>query len=37
MYKNGQDSTKLMKWLVCYDRSCHENTNYYDLIGSISN
>ena len=24
-----------MKWLAYYDRSCYENINYYDLMGSV--
>ena len=35
IYKNGHDSNRLMKWLAFYDKSYYENTNYYDLMGSI--
>ena len=31
----GHDSIRLMKWLAFYDRSYHENLNYYDLLGSF--
>ena len=34
-YKIGHDSNRLMKWKAYYDRSYHENINYYDLMGSI--
>ena len=34
-YKIGHDSIKLMKWICSYDRSCYENINYYDLMGSV--
>ena len=34
IYKIGHDSIRLLKWLVCYGRSHHENTNYYDSMGS---
>ena len=33
--KNGYDSIKLMKWLIFYDRSYHDNLNYFDLMESI--
>ena len=33
VYKIGHDSIRLMKW-IC-DRSCYENINYYELMGSI--
>ena len=33
--KIGHESFRLMKWLFHYDRSYHENMNYYDLMGSI--
>ena len=35
VYKIGQDSIRLMKWLIYYDRSRYNNMNYYDLMGSI--
>ena len=35
VYKIGHDSTRLMKWLIYYDRSDHDNLNYSDLMGSI--
>ena len=37
IYKIGHDSTRIMKWICYYDRSCYENINYYDLMGSICN
>ena len=37
IYKIGHDSIRLMKWICYYDRSCYENINYYDLMGSICN
>ena len=36
IYRIGHDSTRLMRWLAYYDRSFHENINYYDLMESIS-
>ena len=35
IYKIENDSIRLMKWICYYDRSYHENINYYDLMGSI--
>ena len=35
IYKIRHDSIRLMKWICYYDRSYHENTNYYDLMASI--
>ena len=35
IYKVGQDSIGLMKWLAYYNRSFYENINYYDWMGSI--
>ena len=35
VYKIGHDSIRLMKWICYYVRSCYENINYYDVIGSI--
>ena len=35
IYKTGPDSVRLMKWICYYDRSFYENTNYYDLMGSV--
>ena len=35
IYKIGHDSIRLMKWICYYDRSYHENINYYDLMGSL--
>ena len=35
IYKIGHDSIRLMKWICYYDRSCYENINYYDLLGSV--
>ena len=35
VHKVGQDSIKLMKWIAHYDRSYHENINYYDLMESV--
>ena len=37
IYKIGQDSIRLIKWKTYYDRSYHENINYYDLMGSVLN
>ena len=28
IYKIGQDSFRLMKWLFCYDRSYYDKMNY---------
>ena len=35
IYKIGNDSIRLMKWICYYDRSYYENINYYDLMASI--
>ena len=35
VYKTGQDSIRLKKWICYYDRSYYEKINYYDLMGSI--
>ena len=35
IYKIGQYSISLMKFISYYDRSYYENINYYDLMGSI--
>ena len=35
IYKTGNDSNRIMKWLAYHDRSFYEKTNYYDLMGSI--
>ena len=35
VYKIGQDSIRLTKWIYYYDRSYYENINYYDMMGSI--
>ena len=35
IFKNGHDSVGLIKWLIYYDRSYHDNVNYFDLLGSI--
>ena len=35
IYKIGHDITRLMKWLISYDRSDYDNMSYYDLLGSI--
>ena len=37
IYKIGHDCVRLMKYICYYDRSCYENLNYYDLMGSICN
>ena len=37
IYRIGHDSIPLMKWICYYVRSCYENINYYDLMGSICN
>ena len=34
-YKIGHDSKRILKWVAYYDRSCHENIIYYDLMGSL--
>ena len=34
-YKIGHDSFRLMKWICYYDRSCYENINFYDMMGSV--
>ena len=34
-YKNGHDSIRLMKWLIYYDRSYHDNMKYFDLMWSL--
>ena len=34
-YKTGQNSIRLMEWLIYYDRSYYNNLNYFDLMGSI--
>ena len=35
IYKIGHDCIRLMKWLICYDRSYYDNMNYFDLMGSV--
>ena len=35
IYKIGQNSIRLLKWLAYYDRSYYENINYYDMMGKI--
>ena len=35
IYRIGHNSIRLRKWICYYDRSYHENINYYDLMGSI--
>ena len=35
IYQIGHDSIRILKWMAFYDRSYHENINYYDLMGSI--
>ena len=35
IYKIGHDSIRSMKRLLYYDRSFFENSNYFDLMGSI--
>ena len=37
IYKIGHECIRLRKWLTYYDRSCYENINYYDLMGSNLN
>ena len=32
--KIGLDSNRFVKWLAYFDRSYHENINYYDVMGS---
>ena len=35
IYKTGHDSIRLIRWLIYYDRSHHDNSNYFALMGSI--
>ena len=35
IYRIGNDSIRLMKWICYYDRSYYENISYYDLKGSV--
>ena len=35
IYKIGHGIIRLLKWFVYYDRSYHDNLNYFDLMGSI--
>ena len=35
IYKIGHDSNRVLNWLIYYDRSCYDNMNYFDLMGSI--
>ena len=35
IYKIEQDSFRLVKWLIFYDRSHHVNRKYFDLMGSV--
>ena len=35
VYKIRHDSIRIMKWICYYDRSHHENVNYFDLMGSV--
>ena len=36
IYKKGHDSSRLLKWLIYYDRSYYNNNmNYFDLMRSI--
>ena len=35
IYKIGQDSIILTKWLPDYDSSFYEKTNYYDLMSIL--
>ena len=35
IYKIGHKSIRLIKWICYYDRSCYENINYYDFLGSV--
>ena len=37
IYKIGQDSIRIMKWICYYDRSYYEKIKYFDLMGSICN
>ena len=30
IYKKGNDSTRLSKWLIYYDNSYYDNMNYFD-------
>ena len=35
IYKTGHDSIRLMKWICYFDRSYYNNSNYFNLMGSI--
>ena len=35
IYKIGNNSIRLMKWLIYYDRSYYDKMNYFHLTGSI--
>ena len=37
IYKIGQDSIRIMKWICYYDRSYYENICYCDILGSLCN
>ena len=36
IYKIEHNSIRLMKWICYYDRPSYENSNYFDLMASIS-
>ena len=35
IYKIGQDSIRLMKWIFYYDRFYFDNMNFSDLMGTV--
>ena len=35
IYKIGQDSIRLLKWLAYYNRSYYVNINFFDSLGSV--
>ena len=35
VYKISHDSIRIIKWICYYDRSFHESSKYYDLMGSV--
>ena len=37
IHKIGNNRIRLMNMIAYYDRSYHENVNYYDLMGSVLN
>ena len=35
IYETGHHCVRLMKWLIYYDRSYYDKSNYFDMMGSI--